>query len=112
MVSVSGYLIGSQEAAVCRCRQRLNSNGGTNIILRRSEAGQATTDIGTILPSSFGDSLRRNGTSMTPRSIAALRLSTIRITLRSLYIIIAGVSDWLVAKANMTNLKNGLLRLQ
>ena len=40
MVSVSGYLIGSQKPARCRCRQRLSSNGGINIILRRNAAGR------------------------------------------------------------------------
>ena len=44
LVSVSGYLIGSQEAGKFRCRQRPSSNGGTNITSRRSAAGPATTD--------------------------------------------------------------------
>src|SRR5438034_3551642 len=33
MVSVSGYLIGSQNPARCRCPRRRSSNGGTNSIL-------------------------------------------------------------------------------
>ena len=64
MVSVSGYLIGSQEIAKCRCRQRLSPNGGTNIILLRNAAKPATKNIVTILRSSFGRSLRRSGSSM------------------------------------------------
>src|SRR6266550_2584376 len=35
MVSVSGYLISSQAAAVCHCHQRQSFSGGINIILRR-----------------------------------------------------------------------------
>ena len=46
----------------------------------RSAAGPATTNTGATLPSSSGSSPRRSGTSMTPRSIAARRRSTIRIT--------------------------------
>ena len=80
LVSVSGYLIGSPNIRRCRCRQRLNSHGGTNITSPRNVAGPATTNTGTILRSSSGSSLRRNGTSTMPRSIAAQRPSTIRIT--------------------------------
>ena len=51
MVSVSGYLIGSQESARHHCRQRLNCNGGTNTILPRSAAGLATTNTDATLRS-------------------------------------------------------------
>ena len=61
----------ARKPAKCRYRHRLSSNGGTNIILPRNAAGPATTNTGTTLPSSFGSSLRRNGTSTIPRSIAA-----------------------------------------
>ena len=80
MVSVSGYLIGSQEAAKCRYRQRLSSNGGINIILPPSAAGQDTTKTARSLRSSFGRSRRRSGDSMTRRSLVAPQLSTIPIT--------------------------------
>ena len=51
LVSVSGYLIGSQEPARFRCRQRPSSNGGTDITSPRSAAGPATTDTGATLRS-------------------------------------------------------------
>ena len=55
LVSVSGYLIGSQEAgktaAAAKGRAR---NGGTSIILPRNAAGPATTNTGTSLRSSSG----------------------------------------------------------
>ena len=81
LVSVSGYLIAGQEANKTAVAAKGGArNGGTNIISPRNAAGQATTNTGTILRSSFGRSLRRNGTSMMPRSIAPRRRSTIRIT--------------------------------
>ena len=84
MVSVSGYLIGSQESpARCRCRQRPSCNGGTSFISPPNAAAPATTNTGTILRSSFGSSPRRSGGSTTRRSSAAPRRSTIRITSRS-----------------------------
>jgi pimeloyl-ACP methyl ester carboxylesterase len=80
LVSVSGYLIGSQKAkAQCRCRHRLSSNGGTNSILPRNEVEPGTTNTGTTLRSSYGSLLRRSGTSTIRRSIAAQRASTTRI---------------------------------
>ena len=42
LVSVSGYLIGSQEAKQSRCRHRPNCNGGTSITSRPNAAGWAT----------------------------------------------------------------------
>jgi pimeloyl-ACP methyl ester carboxylesterase len=80
LVSVSGYLIGSQEAGNARCRQRPSSNGGINTILPPSTAEPATTSTGTTSQSSFGSSLRPNGTSMMPRSSAVPRPSTTLIT--------------------------------
>jgi pimeloyl-ACP methyl ester carboxylesterase len=65
MVSVSGYLIGSQESG--------------NMPLP-PKAGQAMTNTGTILRSLFGSSLRRSGTSMMRRSSAAQHRLTIPIT--------------------------------
>ena len=79
MVSVSGYLIGSLNPARSRCRPRPSSNGGTNTILPRNAAGPVTRNTGTNSRSSFGRSLRRNGTSMTPHSIAPQHPSTTRI---------------------------------
>ena len=112
MVSVSGYLIGSQEAGRMPLPPAAELQWWYQYYFATERGRQDTKNIGMTSRSSFGDSLLRNGASMMLRSIAALRLSTIRIRSRSLYIIIAGGSDWLMAKANMTNLKNGLLRLQ
>ncbi len=61
------------------CRRFANSNGSTSFISRRNAASWATKNIGTISTSSSGDSLRRNGTSMMRRSIAAPRPSTMRM---------------------------------
>ena len=85
LISVSGYLItnlnsGMHNPADNHCRQRLNWDGGTSIILPRNVAEQATTNTGTILTSSFGKSLRRIGTLMMLRSIAPQRPSTTQIT--------------------------------
>jgi len=79
MVSVSGYLIGSQESGKMPLPQRLSSNGGINIYFA-TERGRAGYDknrhdfaklIWQLAP--------RSGTSMTPRSIAAQCRSTTRI---------------------------------
>lgn len=80
LVSVSGYLIGSQAAGKTPLPRRLSSNGGISFILPRIAAGTATTNTVAILRSSSGSWLRRSGTSMMPRSTAVRRRSTIRIT--------------------------------
>jgi hypothetical protein len=36
------YLMAARNPARCRCRHRLNTNGGTSIILPPNAAGQAT----------------------------------------------------------------------
>jgi pimeloyl-ACP methyl ester carboxylesterase len=51
IVSVSGYLIGSRDAGKIPLAQKLNCNGGINIILQQSEANWAMKDIGETLPS-------------------------------------------------------------
>ncbi len=66
-----------QDAAAAKGRAR---NGGTSIISPPSAAAPATSNTGAISPGSFGSSLRRSGTSTMPRSIAARRPSTTRIT--------------------------------
>jgi hypothetical protein len=43
-VSVSGYLIVSQEAGICRCRRRPSSSGGTSTTSPPSAAGPVTTN--------------------------------------------------------------------
>jgi pimeloyl-ACP methyl ester carboxylesterase len=108
MVSVSGYLIGSQESGRIPLRQRMSSNGGTNIILPPNAAGPAMRSIVTILPSSFGRSLHRSGSSIMPLSSAAQHPSTIRITSASSSIIIAGDLDWLKASRSTMSWKSGL----
>ena len=68
-----------QDAAAAEGRAR---NGGTSSISPPNAAGPATRNTGAISRSSSGSSLRRSGTSTTPRSIAARRPSTIRIMSR------------------------------
>ena len=81
MVSVSGYLIGSQEAGKMPLPPKAELAMVVPVsISPPNAAGPATRNTGTISPSSSGSSLRRNGTSTMPRSIAARRPSTIRIT--------------------------------
>ena len=60
MVSVSGYLIGSQEANQSRCRRRPSCNGGISIYFA-TERGRAGYEKihGAILRSSSGSSPRR-----------------------------------------------------
>jgi pimeloyl-ACP methyl ester carboxylesterase len=65
LVSVSGYLIGNQQAG--------------QVPLPPNAAGLATRPTGMTLRSSSGSSLRHNGTSTMPPSSAAPRPSTIRI---------------------------------
>ena len=60
----------------------------------------------------LADSLRRSGTSTTPRSTAAPRPSTIRITSPSSSTITAGGSAWRKASRNTTTSKSGLPQLR
>ena len=83
LVSVSGYLIGSQQAGKIPLPPRPSSSGGTSSTLRPSAAATATTRTGTTLRSSSGSSRHRSGTSTTPRSTAAPCPSTTPITSRS-----------------------------
>jgi pimeloyl-ACP methyl ester carboxylesterase len=83
LVSVSGYLIGSQAAGKLPLPLRPSISGGTSTTSRPSAARPVTTSTGATLQSSSGGPRRRNGTSTTPRSIAAPRPSTTRITSRS-----------------------------
>ena len=81
MVSVSGYLIGSQEANKMPLPPKAELAMVVPILFRHgTRPGRLRANTGTILPSSSGSSLRRSGTSTMPRSIAARRPSTIRIT--------------------------------
>ncbi len=78
--SVSGYLIGSQQAGQFRCRPRRSCNGGTNITSPLNAAEPGTRNTGASFRSSSGGWLRRTGSSTMPPSIAAPPLSTTRIT--------------------------------
>lgn len=51
IVSVSGYLIGSQEAGGCLCLRRPSFSGGTNTILRQSVVARVTPGTGGSSPS-------------------------------------------------------------
>ena len=46
LVSVSGYLIGSQDSTACRCRRRPSSNGGTSTTSPPNAAARATRNTG------------------------------------------------------------------
>ena len=76
MVSVNGYLINNLERNQLPLPPTVEHGWWTNIILPRNAAGRATRHTGAILRSSSGSSIRRNGTSMMPRSIAPPRPST------------------------------------
>jgi pimeloyl-ACP methyl ester carboxylesterase len=102
MVSVSGYLIGSQKANEAPLRPQAEFECGTNSTSPRNAAVPAMTNTATIFPSSSGSLPRRNGPSTMPCSAAARRLSIIQITSRSLSITIAGGSAWLRVKRNTT----------
>ena len=80
LVSVSGYLIPSQQANKAPLPPKAESNGGINITSLRNAAGLATTNTGAILRNSFGSSLRRSGPSMMPRLSARQHHWTTRTT--------------------------------
>jgi pimeloyl-ACP methyl ester carboxylesterase len=80
IVSVSGYLIGSQEAGKMPCRRRPSFSGGINTILRQSVVAKVTPNTGGNSPSWSGSSHLQSGNSTTRHSLAARQLSTIQIT--------------------------------
>jgi len=80
LVSVSGYLIGNQEAGKIPLPPQPSSSGGTSSTSPPSAAERATRSTATASRSSYGSSLHRSGASTMPRSRAALHPSSIRIT--------------------------------
>ena len=81
LVSVSGYLIGSQEAG----RQPLPPEAELAVVVpvllrHRARPGRLRDATGASSRGSSGGPPRRSGTSTTPRSIAARRPSTTRTT--------------------------------
>ena len=79
MVSVSGYLIGSQEAGKMPLPPKAELQWWYQYYFA-TERGRAGYDkYRHDFASSSGSSLRRSGTSMTPHSIVAQRPSTTRI---------------------------------
>src|SRR5262252_5248132 len=70
MVSVSGYLIGSQEAGKMPLPPKAELQWWYQYYFGTERGRAVTKNIGTTLRSSFGRSLRRSGGSMMPRSIA------------------------------------------
>ena len=83
LVSVSGYLIGSQEAGKTPLPPKAELQWWYSIISPPNAAGSATTNTGTTSRSSSGSSLRRSGISMMPRLIAPPRRSTTPIMSQS-----------------------------
>src|SRR5438093_151155 len=71
MVSVSGYLIGSQEAGRMPLPPAAELQWWYQYYFATERGRQDTKNIGMTSRSSFGDSLLRNGASMMLRSIAA-----------------------------------------
>jgi pimeloyl-ACP methyl ester carboxylesterase len=108
MVSVSGYLIGSQEAGRTPLPPKAELQWWYQYHFATERGRAAMTNTGPTLPSSFGRSPRRSGSSMMPRSNALRHPSTIRITSVSSSTTIAGGSDWLKANRSTMILKSGL----
>ena len=79
-VSVSGYLIGSQEAGKMPLPPKAELEWGINSISPQSADASATKNTGATFRNSSGNSPRRNGSSTMPLSIAAQRPSTTPIT--------------------------------
>ena len=79
LVSVSGYLIGSQAANAAPLPRRPSTPGGISSTSLPSAAGPAMTPTDVISASSSGSSPHRGGPSTTPRSRAPQPRSTIRI---------------------------------
>ena len=81
MVSVSGYLIGSQEAGKMPLPPQGRAAMVVPVLFRhRTRPGRLRQIPARLRQAHLADSLRRSGISTTPRSIAARRPSTIRIT--------------------------------
>ena len=109
MVSVSGYLIGSQEAGKMPAAAEGRAPMVVSILLRhRTRPGRLREEPARLREAHLADCLAESGTSTMRRSIAAQRPSTIRIMSPSSSTIIAGGSPWLKANRNMTIWKSGL----
>ena len=108
LVSVSGYLIGSQEANKMPLPPKAELQWWYQYLFRHRARPRRLRQIpARFCQAHLADSLRRNGSSTTPPSTAARRPSTIRITSPSSSTIIAGGSAWLKASRNMTIWKSG-----
>ena len=80
LVSVSGYLIGSQEADKMPLPPKAELAMVVPVLFRhRTRPGRLREIPARFREAHLADSLRRSGSSTTPRSIAAPRPSTIRI---------------------------------
>jgi pimeloyl-ACP methyl ester carboxylesterase len=83
LVSVSGYLIGSQAAGAVPLPPPAEHIWGTSSTLPQTAAGPATTNTGASSTSSSGSSPRRGGPSTTLRTRVPRPPSTTPITSRS-----------------------------
>jgi pimeloyl-ACP methyl ester carboxylesterase len=110
LVSVSGYLIGNQQAGKLPLPPKAELQWWYQYYLPPNPARPAMTNTGAILQSSSGSSHRRNGPSMMPPSIAPQHLSTTPTTLLLSSTTIAGALDWLKANPNIATWKSGLLK--
>ena len=80
LVSVSGYLIGSQATGKLPLPPKAELQWWYQYYFATEHGGPATTNTGTTLPGSFGSSPRQNGTSTMPHLTAVRQPSTIRTT--------------------------------
>ena len=108
LVSVSGYLIGSQAAGKTPLPPPAELQWWYQLYFATERGRQGTTGTDMSLRSSFGRSLRQNGSLTMQRSIARQGRSTIRIMWTSSFTTIAGVSDSRTAKRNTTTLEKRL----
>jgi pimeloyl-ACP methyl ester carboxylesterase len=112
MVSVSGYLIGSQESGKVPLPPKAEFEWWYQFYFATERGREGYDKYGTTFRSSFGNLLRRSGTSTTPHSIAARRPSKIPITSPSSSTTIAGGKHWPTANGNTTIWKSALPKVR
>src|SRR3954452_5189214 len=111
-VSVSGYLIGSQQAAKMPLPPNAELQWWYQYYFATDAARPAMTNTGTTFQSLSGNWLRRDGRSTMPPSTAPLLPLTIPIMSPSWSTIIAGDSAWRKARRSTTAWNNGLPNFQ
>src|ERR1700716_2833203 len=110
LVSVSGYLIGNQEAGKQPLPPQAELQWWYQYYFATDRGRAGYGKYRRTLRSSSGSSRRQHGSSTTPRSIAVRRPSTIPITSPSWSITTAGVWVWPPARRAMTISRRSLPR--